>query len=742
VTRGAAVIVSRALLAVGITASLAAITLNERSQDRLEPGRIVVVGDVGAPEMRLVLDDLRARAAQGDPLDGASTSPAVVALTFLTLVWLATGLLIVSRQPGNVAGWMFCVIGVAWPIALLAGALAVYGIRVDPGSVPAVGVAAVVNDTANVPIAFLPLLFLLFPDGHAPSRRWRAVEQIFLWSLGIALLTYVLTPGPLNNLVESGIVYENPLGIEALGGLMGAITGVAGLVALVTAVACVLSIRGRYRRAEGEIRQQLRWLYTVGSVAGGLFVLLFVASTALEAIRSGGSEPPIFPILLGALAITVAAGVPAAYLVAIYRYRLWDLDVVIRKAVVLAILAGFISLLYAGVTLLPLAVVGSRGGGDLQGVVFAGTVVLVLLFQPVRQRARRFADRVVYGERATPYEVLSEFSGRLGEVYATDDILPRTARVLVEATGASSAVVWLRVGGELRPAATWPAGPLPPALEVRGDGVPGLDSPGAVEVRHQGELLGALGVTMPPNDPLDHQRDRMIHDLAAQAGLVLRNVRLIEDLRASRQRLVAAQDEERRKIERDLHDGAQQQLVALTVQLKLAGTMLTRDRARALELLDGLQGTAGDALEDLRQLARGIYPPLLADKGLVAALGSQAQRAAIPTTVETTDVGRYDRAVESAVYFCALEALNNVAKYADASRAEVSLRQVDGHLEFRVHDDGAGFDPEATGYGTGLQGMADRLDAVGGVLEVVSATGAGTTVTGRIPARALEVSAS
>jgi signal transduction histidine kinase len=735
VTGRTAVTVSRALLVVGIAASIAAFALNVRSEDRLEPGRIVVVGDAHAPEMRQVLDDLRTRVAAGEPLTGGLSSGPGVALTFLLLVWLATGVLIVSRQPGNVAGWIFCVIGVAWPIALLCGALSVYGLRVDPRSMPAVGMTAVLADTANFPIALLPLLFLLFPDGHAPSRRWRRVEQVFLASLGVALLGYVLSPGPLNNLVESGILYQNPLGIDALGGVIEAITGAAGFVALTTAVACVLSIRGRYRRAEGELRQQLRWLYTVGSVAGGLFVLMFAGSVVLDAVRPDGSEVPIFPITLGVLAVTVAAGVPAAYLVAIYRYRLWDLDLVIRKAVVLAILAGFISLVYAGVTLLPLAIFGIGSGDRSRTLVFGGTVVLVLLFQPVRQRARRFADRLVYGERATPYQVLSEFSGRVGEAYATDDVLPRIARVLVEATGATSAVVWLRTGGALRPAAVWPAGPLPESLEVGDDGASELEGLGIVQVRHQGELLGALGVTMPPNDQLDPQRDRMIHDLAGQAGLVLRNVRLIEDLRASRQRLVAAQDEERRRIERDLHDGAQQQLVALTVQLKLAGTMLTRDPPAALTILDGLQGTAGDALEDLRQLARGIYPPLLADQGLVAALSSQARRAAIPTTVEGDAVGRYAREVESAVYFCSLEALNNVAKYAAATRAEVTLRRDDGYVEFRVRDDGAGFDPDATGYGTGLQGMADRLDAVGGSLTVDSAPGAGTTVTGRVPAR-------
>ena len=185
---------------------------------------------------------------------------------------------------------------------------------------------------------------------------------------------------------------------------------------------------------------------------------------------------------------------------------------------------------------------------------------------------------------------------------------------------------------------------------------------------HQGERLGALSVTMPPSDPMDPARHKLVEDLAAQAGLVLRNVRLIEELRASRQRLVAAQDEERRRLERNLHDGAQQQLVALSVQLKLARSMLDRDATKTGVILDGLQATAGDALEDLRDLARGIYPPLLADKGLPTALEAQARKAAVPTTVNADGVARYSQDVEATVYFCVLEALNNVAKYADASK--------------------------------------------------------------------------
>ena len=204
-------------------------------------------------------------------------------------------------------------------------------------------------------------------------------------------------------------------------------------------------------------------------------------------------------------------------------------------------------------------------------------------------------------------------------------------------------------------------------------------------------------------------------------------------MRASRQRLVAAQDDERRKLERNLHDGAQQQLVALQVQLRLMEQHVGRDAEKELELVRGVQAAAGAALEDLRDLARGIYPPLLADQGLVAALKAQASRSVVTVTVDGDGIDRYPRDVEAAVYFCTLEALNNVAKYADAASARVDLHEDDGLLRFRVHDDGQGFDTRQTRYGTGVQGMIDRLDAIGGTLEVSSEPGRGTIVEGTVP---------
>jgi len=429
--------------------------------------------------------------------------------------------------------------------------------------------------------------------------------------------------------------------------------------------------------------------------------------------------------------LTLVVGIPAAYLVAIFKHGLWDLAVVIKKALIAVVL----TLLLVGIGLFVIGVLSSTAFGGVSRPVAVSIGVLAgLLVWPLIRLSRLIARRLVFGRRADPYEVLTEFSGRVGETYSIEDILPRMAQILGEGVGASGARVWLRVGEELRAEIAWPwdlAGRRD--VQLRGDELPELEGESAVEVRERGELLGALSVVLPASDPMNPSKERLIRDLASQAGLVLRNVRLIEELRASRQRLVAAQDEERRKLERDLHDGAQQQLVALAVQMKLARTMIERDPAKAGDMLDALQTSVSHALEDLRDLARGIYPPLLADQGLAAAIDAQARKSAIPTTVRSDDVGRYPREVEAAVYFSCLEALNNVAKYAEALSATVSLSQANGTLTFTVADDGVGFDPSGVAHGTGLQGMADRLDAIGGELEVEAAPGSGTIVRGRIP---------
>jgi signal transduction histidine kinase len=213
---------------------------------------------------------------------------------------------------------------------------------------------------------------------------------------------------------------------------------------------------------------------------------------------------------------------------------------------------------------------------------------------------------------------------------------------------------------------------------------------------------------------------------------VLRNVRLVADLRESRRRIVTAQDERARQLERDIHDGAQQQLVALGVKMRLLEVLVERDPDEARVLLGQLQTDTTDALENIRDLARGIYPPLLADQGLAAALEAQGRKAPVPVVIEPDSVGRYAREIEATIYFCVLEAMQNVSKYANATAVRIAVWERDDRLGFEVHDDGVGFDPGSAPPGTGLQGMADRLDAIGGELQVSSAPGEGTTISGAV----------
>ena len=621
----------------------------------------------------------------------------------------AVGLLIARRKPENALGWVY--LGVWVAVGVLFAFSSEYGYWAtitNPGALG--GTFAVwLTNWAWVPIfgVLLTWTFLIFPDGHLPSPRWRPVGWVsaivtVLWSIAFAFQNADYTDAANRSA-------PNPYTIRSLIPVFDIGRMVLALAFMLMVVASIASLVVRFRRSHGDERQQVKWLI----LAASLF-LIFIAIPVEHG--SGGLADDFLGIVL--------ALIPASVGVAILKYRLYDIDVVIKKTVVFTLVASVLTAMYLAV--IALATVGTISR------LLVGVLLLVVTFNPVRRAARSLADRLVYGRRATSYEVLADFSEHMAETYATDDVLPRMAQILAGATGATTATVWLRVGGELRPAAS-SGGAMPAAIAAPGDALPAIPDDLAVEVRHHGELLGALSVSTPANDPLDPSRRRLVGDLAAQAGLVLRNVRLIEELKASRQRLVAAQDEERRRLERNLHDGAQQQLVALSVKVRLAQQLTTRDPEKATAMLEDVQTDATDALENLRQLARGIYPPLLADKGLVAALEAQVRRAPIQVQVRGDGVGRYGQDVEAAVYFSCLEALQNVAKYAEATRADLVLSNGEGLLQFEVRDDGVGFDTASIGYGTGLQGIADRLAALDGSVEIHSAPGKGTTVTGRVP---------
>lgn len=640
-----------------------------------------------------------------------------VLLVLAFVAFGAVGALIVSRDAGNTIGWLFLLVALGASVLAPADAYPEYAMaRGLPGAVWAAWVGSWVWLIALAPMfVYFPLLF---PDGHLPSPRWRPFAWGAAGYMALNGLAYALDPEWLVNLERS-----NPLGVEAFRGTaeLADGPGLAGFIAL--AVASSVSLVLRFRRSDRETRQQIKWFL----FAVGFLVLLLVAAGLDELIGLGLPQWAVDGLWVFAL-----LGIPVATGIAILRHRLYDIDVVINRALVFAILASLITATYVGIVVGIGAAVGRRGSLFLS---ILATALIAVAFQPVRERARRVADRLVYGKRATPYELLSEFADRLGEAYSIDDVLPRMARLVGEGTGAAHARIWLRVGSTLRSAAAWPSGEAPgEPVPLKGERLPPLrDEDAAFPVQDRGELLGALTVVLRPGETLTATQEKLLSDLAGQAGLILRNVRLIEELRASRQRLVTAQDQERRRLERNIHDGAQQQLVALAVKLRLARTLAPKDPAKAGELLERIQGEVQEALEDLRDLARGIYPPLLADQGLPAALESQARKSPIPVSVEADGVERYPQAAEAAAYFCVLEALQNVAKYADARQATIRLAHQDGQLVFSVDDDGKGFDPGTTAQGAGLQNMRDRLEALDGTLEVRSAPGEGTRITGWIP---------
>ena len=407
----------------------------------------------------------------------------------------------------------------------------------------------------------------------------------------------------------------------------------------------------------------------------------------------------------------------------------------------------------------------------LLSLVAAG--VAALLYVPARDRLSRLANRLVYGEREAPDAALRAFGTRLSRAIPLDELLLQLAEALRKTLALGAAEVWTGSGGTLERSASDPERgsarlsvteaelPVVARAGVSGNAWIEIWLPRLLAGRegrqvrvapivHSAELLGLIVAERAADgEPFVEDEDEVLMELAREFGLALHNVQLdsaleasleelrrqADELRASRARIVAATDAERRRIERDLHDGAQQHLVALAVNLRIARQLNEPGNAEVNELLEQLRQDMREAIQQLRDFAHGIYPPLLMDAGLGQALAAAAARAPVPARVQA-DVGRYPQEIESAVYFCCLEALQNAGKYAgDGAKATVHIHEDGGRLVFEVKDDGQGFDTQAKGLGAGFTNMNDRLGAIGGELRVESAPGAGTKLTGTVPLR-------
>jgi signal transduction histidine kinase len=693
------------------------VTLSDRTLRRLHVGVLSLVILLYAAGATLVL---LALSAAKDSFVGSGGVAANVGWVLITLLFPLAGSFIARRQPRNAVGWVLLGTGASWGLSLALGGFASFAWLGHHRLITLSHVAVDLFQWSWVPGIGLTgtFLLLLFPDGKLPSRRWQPVAWLAGAAMGLVMLLGTVLPG---NITDTGFpTFANPLGIAALRPLTTVVFALI-LAIPVSIVASAASVVVRYRRSRGLERLQMKWLAAAGCAVASLFVLAVPSFLPLANLRESVS-------LLSFGLIPLAVGI------AILKYRLYDIDLVVNKALVYGALAAFISAVYVGIVV---GIGHAVGSNRSLGLSIAATAVVAVAFQPVRERVQRVANRLVYGRRAAPYEVLSDLSNRMAGAYATDELLPPVARLLAEGTGAQRAEVWLRLGDELVREAVWPEEPDAPvgpdSVRLPREGPPEIPgSSRAVEVRDGEELLGALAIVKPRGEPLTPPEDKLAGDLGRQAGLILRNVRLVEELRASRQRIVAAQDDERRRLERDIHDGAQQQLVTLSLATRLAQSTVGPDASpKLLELLDRAAEELKLSLAELRELARGIHPRILTERGLGAAIQFLAERSPVPVTVRAEANGRLPGAIEATAYFAVSEALANVAKYSKATSVEVITERRNGSFVVRVRDDGVGgADPAG---GSGLRGLFDRVAAVGGRIEVDSPQGRGTQLTIELP---------
>ena len=665
--------------------------------------------------------------------DGTADDVGSVLFGLMVTLFPVVGLLIIRQQPRNRIGWLLLVIGFAWGMSAALELYVEWALVLHPGSLPGGYVVQAFAASSWLPPIILMgvYLILLFPDGRLPSQRWRPLALLAAAVIVVGTLSFTFAPGPVEGEVPVPGV-ENPIGVELLDPVSEVLSGGSLVLIPVCILGAAWALVRRFRRSRGVERLQLKWLASAGALIAILLSLSFLASIPALADEIGESTLHV----TDTVSILSFGLIPVAIGIAVSRHGLYGIDAIISRALVVGMLGVFITGVYVGIVVGIGRAIGERQPSVALSVV--ATAIVAVAFQPVRERVHAVVNRLVYGSRATPYEVLSDFASRMAGTYTTSELLPQLARMVGEGVGAKQVEVWLSSGATWAREAGWPA------EEATGETVHGTASdvsalPGdrVVPVRHQDDLLGFITVTKAAGEPVTPSDDRMLEAVASQAGLVLRNVRLIDDLRSSRERLVTTQDDERRRLERNLHDGAQQSLVSVTLLTRMAAARASDEHLRAS--LTEAAAQLQLAIEELRELARGIHPAILTERGLGPALTSLAERSAVPVQVQHDLSQRLPETVERTLYFVVAEALTNVAKYADASSATVSVTCGRGRVLVEVVDDGVGGADAARG--SGLRGLADRVAVVDGSISIDSPPGAGTRLSCSVPlAKAPEAS--
>jgi signal transduction histidine kinase len=593
-----------------------------------------------------------------------------------------------------------------------------------------------VATVAAVVVTGISFHFLLaLPDGRLhDSLRQSAAVIAYIAALGVAI-GLIVTHQPFT-VVDSAISWS------------------------VAAALALAPMRARYLTSIGYHRERMEW-FGIGVTLAATVALV---ATVLHLLVG-------WPGPLGAVAAGATVLVPVGFLAAESR-RLGPYAS--RGLVQVLSVFGFVVVVSAIYLVVVLGVGHApKTTGDKEALALAlvASGVGALIYVPVRTRFLHSATRLVYGSREAPEEVLRTFGSRLTRAIPMDELLLQLAESLRKTMALTSAEVYTGTGEVLERSASVPdlgprslvvsprERPVVTRAGVSGTAWASVWLPSLLEGRekeqvrvapisHGGDLLGLIVVERSSvGSSFSEDDDRVLADLARQVGLALHNSQLdtalqttldevrkqADALRESRARIVASGDAERRRVERNLHDGAQQHLVALAVNLRLARDIIVDDQAAGLEMLDGLAGEVRETIQELRELAHGIYPPLLVDSGLIEALRAAAHRNPLSVDIEADGIGRYGSETEAAIYFCCLEALQNAAKHAPNARVELRLWEESGGLLFTVTDDGPGFDAAKAQRGHGYVNMADRLGAIGGAVRWDSEIGKGSQVRGSVP---------
>src|SRR5215213_656393 len=655
-------------------------------------------------------------------------SPSLAVLTgVLSLAYPTVGALIASRLPSNSIGWIFCGVGLLYAAQRITIAYADYVVLMDsalPGEEYAAWFSGLVQFSGLILAGVF--VMLLFPSGRLLSRMWQIVAWMAVLGAVLTALFDALYP---QNLSYSAYI-ENPFGVQGyIGGfstyeLILASALVGEILLATSSLAALFSLVIRLRRARGDERQQLKWFLYAALPAGACFsfiLLYFIVVDFTELVFTPFNPFPDYIyhdiLFVGLFSLLV---VPVFTYIAILRYHLYDIDVVINRTRVYGALTACVVGIYV------LAVVAFGALFQAQGniaVALLATGLVAILFQPLRSRLQRGVNRLMYGERYDPYAVISRLGRNLEATLAPEAVLPTLAKTIAQALKLPYAAILLKEGEGFRTAAAY--------------GSP-KGEPETLPLVYQREELGRLVLSpRAPGEGFSDADRRLLEDLARQAEVAVHAVRLTSDLQHSRERLVATREEERRRLRRDLHDGLGAQLAGLNVQAGALRRLIPHDPDAAEEVVVELREELRSAISDIRRLVYDLRPPALDDLGLVGALRRLAERYGsegeqLRVLVEAPeDLPNLPAAVEVAVYRITQEALTNVARHAQAHSCVVRLA-VNEEVGLEIFDDGVGIPAERSA-GVGLSSMRERASELGGSCIVERAPEGGTRVLVRLP---------